>query len=622
MSGQLEAWLLARCSENLYFAHALEFQLRASCLPAAAPGAGAGGAESAAAGDGLPGQGAGSTRGSGDLTSEGVGVGGSGGSSNSDGSGDVIDRVGRRAVELLLEELAEKGEQAARQLVDSGRKPSVEMEMTGAVAAEGTDPESSALGRPGEASSRARVKAEAAEQQVAAGGGGGGGGVDDGESRIALYRQTLDFLSRLAEMASSLTPLSKAERTPRLKEQLAIVGKNFLGAAAGASGSGAQLVYVPLGDRHHRVVAVHPSESFAFSTRERAPCFVCLEVVSAREPTLPRNDRPTYDDGLDDVQGEDQRRGLLGGRAGSLRQWLPNFRFPGVREWILSVGGNGEGEYGGRGPGGAGEEGGRRRRDGASGAGGSLQGKKKRPTGEGRGGEGERRDDDRYYSLLMEEGREGAAVPGDGRGSLSDAPEWWADSSRSEGMRGTADNDAGVGDDRATLGDMPGQRWLPPPSSESTNAGGALLARQPTGKDSAVWAEEVSGQRVAVSCDDCGAEEGVQCRSGCPSKELRSAVAAVAGAGKEGEEEEATSEALGGEEEKERTAAQPQVLFNELWHDKSNRIRRWLFFCLAICSRGGQFVLLCVDGYIGYVFSATRTSSGGPSVVVRQLADR
>lgn len=557
MSGQLEAWLLARCSENLYFAHALEFQLRASCLSAAAPGAGAGGAESAAVGDGLPGQGAGSTRGSGDLTSDVVGVGGSGGSSNSDGTGDVIDRVGRRAVELLLEELAEKGEQAARQLVDSGRKPSVEMESAGAAAAEGTDLESSALGRPGEASSRARVKAEAAEQQVAAGGGGG----DEGESRVALYRQTLEFLSRLAEMASSLTPLSKAERTPRLKEQLAIVGKNILGAAAGASGGGAPLVYVPLGDRHHRVVAVHPSESFAFSTRERAPCFVCLEVVSARELTLPRSDRPVYDDGLDDVQGE-QRGGLLGGRAGSLRQWLPNFRFPGVREWILKVGGNGEGGYGGRGPDGAGEEGGGRQRDGASGAGGSLRGKTKRPAGEGRGGEGELRDDDRYYSLLMEEGREGAAVPGGGRGSLSDAPEWWADSSRSEGLRGTADNDAGVGDDRATLGDMPRQRWLPPPK------------RQPTGKDSAVWAEEVDGQRLAVSCDDCGAEKGVRCRSGCPSKEMRSAVAVVAGAGKGGEEEEATSEALGGEEEKELTAAQPQVLFNELWHDKSNRIRR------------------------------------------------
>ncbi|CAN0303185.1 unnamed protein product, partial [Discosporangium mesarthrocarpum] len=36
--GQLEAWLLARCSESFRFAHALNFQLRAFCLPPPALG--------------------------------------------------------------------------------------------------------------------------------------------------------------------------------------------------------------------------------------------------------------------------------------------------------------------------------------------------------------------------------------------------------------------------------------------------------------------------------------------------------------------------------------------------------------------------------------------------------
>ncbi|CAN0303129.1 unnamed protein product, partial [Discosporangium mesarthrocarpum] len=47
------------------------------------------------------------------------------------------------------------------------------------------------------------------------------------------------------------------------------------------------IIHVPIGSLRHRVLAVQPLESFAFSTKERVPCFVCLEVVEEPQSPLP-----------------------------------------------------------------------------------------------------------------------------------------------------------------------------------------------------------------------------------------------------------------------------------------------------------------------------------------------
>lgn len=631
MSGQMEAWLLARCSENVYFAHALEFQLRASCLPAAAPaaataidgapasdGGGGGGGDFLSPGGKNPPALATSRRDS--SNSGGSGGGGSLAASTAEGGGAVaedddggvgggIDRVGRRAVELLLKEIAENGERAARRLDE---------EAAGAAAAAAVRPASLGEGgggddSGGESSGRlarappAMTAAVAGSKDVAApaagaqartegGVGGSDGGGGDGKSEKQaplLYRQTIDFLARLGDIASSLTPLSKAERTPVLKEQLAEVGETFLGAGAaagkGRSGDegngGERLVYVPVGDRHHRIVAVHPSESFAFSTRERAPCFVCLEVVGAKEPGLGRRRgrrrREGDQGGLAEAGGEgEDEEGERGGGGGgnmlsrrirALRQWLPSgvsfqqLRFPGssrggFKGWTLSLGTEESDDVEPESVKGQEEEGGEARASGAirvlsedieQGGGGTINNlgvgggggdgndyerlpreKYRRRRG---GGGGRGRPDDAaadHYRLLVDE-ETGDTTSGPGvlpLSSMGNARDWWTASSTGTGRPWGGDDDD-VGDD--TLADVL-ERRLPTskPLPEGYTSGGG-------------------GGGSSGRADSTG------------------------GASRRGSEEEGESGDGGrGASSSGDGVPQPQVLFNELWHDKSNRIRR------------------------------------------------
>ncbi|CAM9727285.1 unnamed protein product [Ectocarpus sp. 4 AP-2014] len=633
MSGQMEAWLLARCSENLYFAHALEFQLRASCLPAAAlaaataidgapasDGGGGGGDFLSPGGKNLPAlatsrrdsrNSGGSGCGGGSLAASTAEGGGAVAEDDDGGVGGGIDRVGRRAVELLLKEIAENGERAARRLVEEAAEAAAAAAVRPASLREGNGGDDSG----GESSGRlarappAMTAVVAGSKDVAAPAGGaqarteggvGGGDGGDGKSEKQaplLYRQTIDFLARLGDIASSLTPLSKAKRTSVLKEQLAEVGETFLGAVAaageGRSGdegnSGERLVYVPVGDRHHRIVAVHPSESFAFSTRERAPCFVCLEVVGVKEPGLGRGrgrrrrregDQGSLAEARGEGEDEEDERGGGGGRnklsrrIQALRQWLPSgvsfqqLRFPGssrgeglgggFKGWTLSLGTEGsddvepesvmgkeeEEEEGG----GARASGAIRVRSedieqggvgttnnlGVGGGGGnddeSLPREKyrrRRGGGGGRGRPGDATAD--HYRLLVDE-ETGDTTSGPGvlpLSSMGNARDWWTASSTGTGRPWGGDDDD-VGDD--TLADV-------------------LERRLPTSKP--LPEGYTSGGGSSGGADSTG------------------------GASRRGSEEEGESGDGGrGASSSGDGVPQPQVLFNELWHDKSNRIRR------------------------------------------------
>eukprot|EP00752_Nemacystus_decipiens_P014268 g12689.t1 len=607
MSGQMEAWLLARCSENLYFAHALEFQLRASCLPpitavatTSAPSSSTGALGGDAAGS--PAATGGGTspsshrpsatrRSSSGLDLVASGGGGAGDGEDDGGGGAAIDRVGRRAIELLLQEIAQTGERAARRLVEEAKAIAAGGVRGDAVGDGGGDTGSGSPGLvPGQVGGGTATPAVAggseefggkeqskSEDGVAVGGDSDGGvGGREGEKQAPiLYRQTIDFLARLADIASSLTPLSKAERTPLLKEQLRDVGSKFLGA-----GGGERLVYVPVGGRHHRVVAVHPSESFAFSTRERAPCFICLEVVGAKEPALQR--RPWWrQDGLSDdgdndngqTGGEVEEQGgnMLSRRMQALRQWLPSGVSLKQRFRLLP------GSTGGGGGGGGGRSGWRlfvgtedadhddtesggavRSGEGRAGAstgggggtledlergesGSNLEGRSRSAVGEGgvsisrdgsrRGGGG---GDERYdsgaehYRLLPEEtGEIGAEASGRGSGDGSplsstsgDSREWWTASNSGIGRPWGGEDD--VGDN--ALADV------------SSSA----LRKQPVEAETAAAAAAGRERRAGDN------------ETGDDSRKAEAGAAAAASAA---------------------APSQPQVLFNELWQDKSNRIR-------------------------------------------------
>ncbi|CAM9671652.1 unnamed protein product [Choristocarpus tenellus] len=360
--GQLEAWLLNRCSENLYFAHALEFQLRAFCLPPSKL------VDSVS----IPSTGIGGDR-VGDSDTSGKNSGGNGAleghASNTNevwGGGDeiIIDQRGIKALKRLLVEIGECGQKAAYRMVrDVGGTEAIQTE-------EGLDMEESG-----------QLKDE----------------------NVNLYTDTPSFLARLTGMSRSLRTLPKEERTKGLRDQLSAIAMECFGSVRGESslregygipsdhsggdfasrdrfgieelggtgvgteegskrlqetkaednklgGGHEQLIYIPLGNRRHRVVNVHPSESFAFSTKERVPCFVCFEVVDAPIQKLLAG-------GAGRGKGEGDRDGegatAEQGQGGNWRwQWLQEhlprpapsvrihktIRLPGGREWTLSVG--------------------------------------------------------------------------------------------------------------------------------------------------------------------------------------------------------------------------------------------------------------------------------------------
>lgn len=539
MSGQLEAWLLARCSENLYFAHALEFSLRASCLPASSTGGG--GTRSGEGGsDSLPG---GST--ADDVVTERRGEGETvGGSSGRDRGNEVMDKIGRRAIELLLEEIAKEGEQAARCLEKASRISGQD---------QGKGPRHIDY-RSGGSTSITEAEVGTAEAEGSLGGG------------AALYRQTVDFMTRLANIAASLTPLSKDDRTPSLRKQLTEVGKEFLsGVSVGAGGerggdesgdglmSKDRLVYVPIGDRHHRVVALHPSDSFAFSTKERAPCFICLEVIGAKEPARRFLTDERDNSGAlaetdvigDGVGGRAGVGSVLWGRARALRQWLPRtvkfrqaFRFAGSREWMLSFWrvGDEDNDQGNNADGDMGAEGAIAAGPGAAASVTSQdlrQGEAYRsveidvdPRCGGRR-EGGDNDNDDYYRLLMEErvegggggsGREGSG----GRLPMSDAMEWWAEGSANERAWGRGDNEIDVSDEE----DDHYREY--DEEKEKERLGGSSTVE--------------AGRSSSRATDG---DIGTKAREPEVGKGARVA-----------------------------TATQPNILFNELWQDKSDIIRR------------------------------------------------
>lgn len=696
MSGQMEEWLLARCSENVYFAHALEFQLRASCLPVIAEGGvnvtvgGAGGTSNDELGnritDCVMDSSADAVRneaGVYDRDARGGGGGSDGGvvgmdiGSSRSGGGDVIDKVGKRAVELLLEDIAQKGELAAQRLVRdiaaaaAGMSPTIDGRESGreSLITSSTEPE---MGKGGGKSLDSKKRGGTSERR--------GAGDDSttaaaaaapeksGAKRVVLYRQTLDFLTRLAEIASSLTPLSKAERTPSLKKQLAGVGKDFLGAGTGGNGSGGsdegRLLYVPLGDRHHRIVAVHPSDSFAFSTKERAPCFVCLEVIATRETRM-HGGNGISGDGVGDGGGDRGSRGNnFGERMKAFRQWLPrsarfrrSFRFPGGREWMLSVGsGDDEANADGDGGGGDGsygiddvEEATRagsrvREKSAESGAGGkgddnatsrrSSSGRQQRGAGidgvsreqQIRGaGSGEAGDSDDHYRLLLEDGAETAAVGSDRtRGAgvlmpLSDSREWWTEATAPGGgisWKGNHDHDNdkkdyvnhddGASTPATASGGSGDSRKRPPfsspPTTEERESGASYGATSAADANGVALqgrtatltmappkpgeGEEEKRSREGVrraGCDAGGAEEGRPCR---PGYRLRAG---------EGDGETSAAAGMVGVVGPAEVAPQPQpqVLFNELWHDKSNRIRRCVSIDFAACFCRNVFAIEC-----------------------------
>jgi hypothetical protein len=87
---------------------------------------------------------------------------------------------------------------------------------------------------------------------------------------IDAFSPTFSFWDELVQISRDLCPLARELRTPTLKSKLSVFKHTYLPSAS---------IFAPVGRTQHRVWNIVDDECFAFSTRERAPIFVCLEVV-------------------------------------------------------------------------------------------------------------------------------------------------------------------------------------------------------------------------------------------------------------------------------------------------------------------------------------------------------
>lgn len=94
---------------------------------------------------------------------------------------------------------------------------------------------------------------------------------EEGNSQqTSLYKQTPDFVSALTDLADHLIGVALPERTPALRTGLSMIQDQVLPS---------DVLYLPIGNTHHRVKAIHVDECFTFSTKERVPYFLVVEVL-------------------------------------------------------------------------------------------------------------------------------------------------------------------------------------------------------------------------------------------------------------------------------------------------------------------------------------------------------
>ncbi|TDH67963.1 hypothetical protein CCR75_005417 [Bremia lactucae] len=85
-----------------------------------------------------------------------------------------------------------------------------------------------------------------------------------------LFQQTPKFVEALTDLAEKMIPTPRAERNKQLREGLTAIEAQMLPS---------DVIYLPIGNSYHRVKGIQIDECFTFSTKERVPYFLCVEVL-------------------------------------------------------------------------------------------------------------------------------------------------------------------------------------------------------------------------------------------------------------------------------------------------------------------------------------------------------
>ncbi|POM80488.1 Atypical/PI3K/PI4K protein kinase, partial [Phytophthora palmivora] len=101
---------------------------------------------------------------------------------------------------------------------------------------------------------------------------------DEGNSQqILLFKQTPKFVEALTDLAEQLIPTPRPQRNSELRKGLAEIEEQMLPS---------DVIYLPIGNSYHRVKGIQVDECFTFSTKERVPYFLCVEVLDYSVPSF------------------------------------------------------------------------------------------------------------------------------------------------------------------------------------------------------------------------------------------------------------------------------------------------------------------------------------------------
>ncbi|CBN79112.1 phosphatidylinositol 4-kinase [Ectocarpus siliculosus] len=104
---------------------------------------------------------------------------------------------------------------------------------------------------------------------------------EEDDSLAEHYDPAMFFMEALLGLAEQLGDLPPQKRAGGLQEGLERINEFFLSERA----QGSDVIYVPFRGGFHQIRAIHPGESMHFSTKERVPLLVCLEVQEVQLPS-------------------------------------------------------------------------------------------------------------------------------------------------------------------------------------------------------------------------------------------------------------------------------------------------------------------------------------------------
>mmetsp|Transcript_16105 Transcript_16105/g.22708 ORF Transcript_16105/g.22708 Transcript_16105/m.22708 type:complete len:842 (+) Transcript_16105:29-2554(+) len=139
------------------------------------------------------------------------------------------------------------------------------------------------------------------------------------------FQSNLYFIEALTRTSEELIEVPIGQRHAAMLAKLEKLNEFFFSSAARQHG-GSDVIYIPFGSSFYQVRSIYPLECITFSTKERVPMLVCLEVraIELEELTpLRRRHRSKSDQNAEEVSLVETWKETIANNISSLKQRLP-----------------------------------------------------------------------------------------------------------------------------------------------------------------------------------------------------------------------------------------------------------------------------------------------------------